>query len=166
MNPELRQHLVDFLRQKNAKVTPRRMAIIEAAFESHEHFTAEQLLFWSRRRDARISRATVYRTLPLLLESGFLKEVYLNGEHLYDPNYSRRPDHSHLVCSDCGRIVEFDNDPIDRVVDIIAAGSGLRMTSKTLKVEATCRHLEEEGRCEYRPLVRASSPSLGLSGTR
>jgi len=127
------------------------MAIIEAAFETQEHFTAEQLLIWARRRDPRISRATVYRTLPLLLESGYLKELHLNGEHVYDPNYSQRPDHSHIVCTDCGRIVEFDNDPIDRVVGIIAASSGLEMTSKTLKAEATCKKLMQRGHCEYHP---------------
>jgi hypothetical protein len=64
-----KQRFMEFLGQKNLRLTSQRQAIIDTVFGTEEHFTAEQLLDWSRRRDKSVSRATVYRTLPLLTES-------------------------------------------------------------------------------------------------
>ena len=91
-----------FLRRKNLRVTAQRRAIIDSAFETEEHFTAEQLLEWSRRRDKSVSRATVYRTLPLLTQSGLVREMDFGRDHkYYDPNYADHPDHSHIICQEC-----------------------------------------------------------------
>ena len=68
-----KKKFLDFLQHKKLRITAQRRAIIESAFETEEHFSAEQLLAWSRRRDKSVSRATVYRTLPLLTESGLVR---------------------------------------------------------------------------------------------
>ena len=60
---------MDFLEKKNLRVTDQRRVIIDTVFSTEEHFTAEQLLEWAREKDRSVSRATVYRTLPLLTES-------------------------------------------------------------------------------------------------
>src|SRR5438874_1106280 len=65
-----KQRFMDFLGQKNLRLTSQRQAISYTVFSTEEHFAAEQCLEWSRRRDKSVSRATVYRTLPLLTESG------------------------------------------------------------------------------------------------
>lgn len=131
------------------------MAIIEAAFGHPQPFTAEQLLIWSRRRDPRISRATVYRTLPLLLESGYLKERNHGADGIiYTPNFCQAEGSCHILCQDCGRVVEFDHAPIDHVLGIIVSSAGLKPVSKTVKVKAKCQSLEAEGHCDYaRPLA-------------
>ena len=90
-----RQRFLEFLAQKNLRMTGQRRAIIETVFSTEEHFTAEQLLEWSRRRDKSVSRATVYRTLPLLTESGLVREMDFGKEHkFYDPNYAEHPRHN------------------------------------------------------------------------
>ncbi|MDC0144391.1 transcriptional repressor, partial [Verrucomicrobia bacterium] len=61
-----------FLEQKNLRITAQRRAIVDTVFGTDQHFTAEQLLEWARERDKSVSRATVYRTLPLLTESGLV----------------------------------------------------------------------------------------------
>src|SRR5207244_8269248 len=77
-----KQKFMEFLGQKNLRLTSQRQAIIDSVFGTEEHFTAEQLLEWSRRRDKSVSRATVYRTLPLLTESGLdRKSTRLNSSH-------------------------------------------------------------------------------------
>jgi hypothetical protein len=59
-----KEKFLDFLTHKNLRVTSQRQAIVDTVFGTDQHFTAEQLLEWSQRRDKSVSRATVYRTLP------------------------------------------------------------------------------------------------------
>ena len=149
MNCQLREQVLTFLRREGAKITPRRLAIVEAAFSSAEHFSADELFERVRAKDQRVSRATVYRTLPLLVKSGLLRELHLDGERtLYDPNYGDHPDHSHIVCSDCGKIIEFDNSPIARLVEMISESKGMRVTHKEVQVEARCEKLARDGKCD------------------
>src|SRR5512132_1279562 len=97
-------------------MTAQRQAIIEAVFSTEQHFTAEQLLDWSRERDKSVSRATVYRTLPLLTESGLVREMDFGKDHkFYDPNYADHPYHNHIICQDCEKIVEFESEKIARL---------------------------------------------------
>src|SRR6266508_6886143 len=101
-----KQRFLDFIAQKNLRMTSQRMVIIDTAFSTDKHFTAEQLLEWSRERDKSVSRATVYRTLPLLTESGLIREMDFGKDYkFYDPNYADHPNHSHIICQDCDKIV-------------------------------------------------------------
>ena len=62
-----------------------------------------------RRRGENIGLTTVYRTLPLLTESGLVHEMDFGKDHkFYDPNYAEHPFHNHVICLDCDQIVEFD----------------------------------------------------------
>ena len=135
MDPALRQRIYHFIESKNLRKTTQRDAIIEAAFSTKEHYTAEELLLMARRLDPAVSRATVYRTLPLLVESGALKEMDFGKDYkFYDPNYVDHPNHNHLICTDCSKIVEFDFTP----------------EKKTVRIEAKCDLLAREGICLIR----------------
>ena len=70
-----KQKFLRFLEGKKLRITAQRQAIVETVFGTEEHFSAEQLLAWAREKDASVSRATVYRTLPLLTESGLVREM-------------------------------------------------------------------------------------------
>src|SRR6516164_11532644 len=110
------QRFMDFLATKHLRVTAQRRTIIESVFSTEQHFTADQLLEWSRRRDKSVSRATVYRTLPLLTESGLVREMDFGKDYkFYDPNYADHPNHNHIICNDCERIVEFESDKIEKL---------------------------------------------------
>jgi Fe2+ or Zn2+ uptake regulation protein len=79
---------------------------------------AEELFERIRRTDSRASRATVYRTISLLVEAGLLREIDLGSEEkTYDPNFLDKPSHNHLVCVDCGKVVEFEDAHIDLLND-------------------------------------------------
>src|SRR6266496_6719446 len=96
-----KQRFMEFLGLKNLRMTAQRQAIIDTVFGTEEHFTAEQLLAWARERDKSVSRATVYRTLPLLTESGLVRVVDFGKDYkFYDPNYADHPNHSHIICQD------------------------------------------------------------------
>src|SRR5580698_6038879 len=111
-----KEKFMDFLTHKNLRITSQRQAIVDTVFGTDQHFTAEQLLEWSRQKDKSVSRATVYRTLPLLTESGLVREMdFGRDQTFYDPNYADHPNHNHIICQDCNTIVEFDSDQIKKL---------------------------------------------------
>jgi Fe2+ or Zn2+ uptake regulation protein len=75
MEAAVRDRIYEFLIERGLRRTAQRDAIIEAAFSHADHYTAEELLVRAREIEPSVSRATVYRTLPLLVESGLLKEL-------------------------------------------------------------------------------------------
>src|SRR5216110_1623962 len=144
-----KRRFMDFLAQKNLRLTAQRQAIIETAFSTRQHFTAEQLLEWSRRRDRSVSRATVYRTLPLLTESGLVREMDFGKDHkFYDPNYAEHPHHNHIICQDCEKIVEFDSARIEQLENEISHRLGFSVKAHRLQITASCEELKKLGACK------------------
>src|SRR5215212_1733652 len=155
MNESVRQQLETFLAGKGLRRTKQRDMIIEAAFSTKEHFNADDLHEMARRIDRTISRATVYRTLLLLVECGLLREVDLGRDQTYyDPNYLDKPSHNHLICADCDRVVEFENDHIALLEDCITRQLGFTVASKSMRIIANCYKLARTGRCEHRDHVK------------
>ncbi len=143
-----KQKFVKFLGRKKLRLTSQRQAIIDSVFATTEHFTAEQLLEWSRRLDSTVSRATVYRTLPLLVESGVLREIDLGKTYkFYDPNYAQAPQHRHIICQDCNKIFEFDSEEMDRLEEEITRKLGFSILSQRLQITATCDEFRKLGFC-------------------
>src|ERR1700678_3375778 len=140
---------VDFLQGQKLRITPQRRAIIDTVFSTAEHFTAGQLLKWSRRRDKSVSRATVYRTLPLLTESGLVREMdFGKDSKFYDPNYAEHPNHSHIICNDCEKIVEFESDKIDKLESEISHKLGFAVKAQRLQITGSCEELKRLGACK------------------
>jgi Fur family ferric uptake transcriptional regulator len=148
MDAGIQERLDAFIRRKGLRRTGQRDAIIRAVFSKDEHFNAEELYDRVRRAHADISRATVYRTLGLLVEADLLREIDLGDNHTtYDPNFLDKPSHNHLVCIDCGRVVEFEDSHIDLLNDCVTRRLGFRPVRQTLKIEAACEQLRLNGRC-------------------
>ena len=150
---------MDYLVEQGLRKTTQREAIVTAAMSTTEHFTAEELLDMARKIDSSVSRATVYRTLPLLVRSGLLRELDFGEEtKRYDPNFIEHPTHNHLICLDCNKIIEFENLNIDLISSCVAKRLGYSPVNKTLKIEAHCDTLGRLGECPNRqPKVLASA---------
>lgn len=144
-----KNRFMQFLESRSLRLTSQRQAIADSVFDTEEHFTAEQLLEWSRSRDKSVSRATVYRTLPLLTESGLVREMDFGKDYkFYDPNYAAHPNHSHIICQDCEKIVEFESDKIAKLEDEITHQLGFSVTTQRLQITATCEELKKLGTCK------------------
>jgi Fur family transcriptional regulator, ferric uptake regulator len=149
MQDGVRERITDFIAHKGLRMTVQREAIIEAAFSTTEHYTAEELLLMARKVEPSVSRATVYRTLPLLVECGVLKEMDFGKDYkFYDPNYVEHPHHMHLICRDCNKIVEFEDQHIELLEDCITKRLGFSPASKSVRIEATCDQLKSRGACK------------------
>lgn len=149
MDPTIANRLQQFIHSKGLRNTPQRNAIVESVFSSDEHFTADDLWERIRKTQSRTSRATIYRTITLLVEAGLLHEIDLGDDQkTYDPNFIDSPAHNHLVCIDCGKIIEFEDANIQLLNDCAARRLGFRPSKQSLKIEACCEKLRLHGRCE------------------
>ncbi len=149
MDPFVLEKVDAFMKSKGLRRTAQRDVIIKAAFSTTEHFTAEQLWDMAREIDPQTSRATLYRTLALLVEGGLLREIDLGREQkYYDPNFLEHPNHNHLICVDCGKVIEFEDSHIEILEDCITRRLGFKPTKRSIRIEACCDKLRETGMCE------------------
>ena len=141
-----------FLRRRALKLTPQRNRIFERAFATHEHFSAEKLYNWLKgEAGPAVSRATVYRTLSLLVEGGFLESLDTGqGELLYEHILGHRH-HDHLMCIDCGKIEEFVDERIEDLQRAAAERKGFQLLYHNLRLFGTCAACTRKR--EKRPLV-------------
>jgi Fur family ferric uptake transcriptional regulator len=157
----IQERLDDFIRRKGLRRTSQRDTIAKAAFSKDEHFTADELFDRVRKLDAETSRATVYRTLGLLVEADLLREIDLGeNQTTYDPNFLDKPSHNHLLCIDCGRVVEFEDTHLDMLNDCITRRLGYKPIRQTIKIEANCEQLRLKGRCPNLIATRLSGKRL------
>jgi len=142
----------DYLATKGLRVTNQRLAIFEAAFAQKEHFTAEELLAYARAIDDSVSRATVYRTLPIMTESALLREVDI-GRNLkyYLPNTSANTQVAQVICVDCDKIFEISAPFMEWYGNTVSSKLGLTPVSQRLQVSAHCNALRDTGSCKNRP---------------
>ena len=137
----IHQAFEDFLRRKSLKLTPQRDRIFNKAYATHEHFTAEMLYNWLREDAAgpRVSRATVYRTLALLVEGEFLDSLDTGQGELFYEHVLGHRHHDHMVCLDCGRIEEFLEEEIERLQREACERKGFTLVSHDLRLMGYCR---------------------------
>ena len=102
----------EFLEIRGEKLTERRRLLVEHIFNSHKHFDADELVRDLHEAGHRVSRATVYRTLRLLVEAGLLRELRLTNRSAFEHDYGY-PAHDHLHCTvvQPGRGVPQRRDP-------------------------------------------------------
>ena len=146
------------LASQGLRVTNQRIAIFDAAFGQKEHFTAEELLAHARAIDDSVSRATVYRTLPHLIGSGVLREVYI-GKNLkcYLPNTDSSAQVAQVICVDCDKIFEISAPFMSWYGSTVSSKLGLTPVSQRLQVNARCDSLKATGVCKHRAPSAAAS---------
>ena len=129
----------DYLKSKGLKFTPERQVILKGVFSLHRHFDAEELYEGLRKQGGHLSRATIYRTIPLLVESGLIKETLrcqgrVSYEHIFGHGH-----HDHMVCMKCGRVIEFREERIERLQEVICKKYGFRSVEHRLGIKGYCR---------------------------
>ena len=96
-----------------------------------------------------MSRATVYRTLPLLTESGLVHEMDFGKDYkIYDPNYADHPNHNHIICDDCDKVVEFESKQLDTLENEFSQNLGFQVKTQQLRINASCDEMKKLGVCD------------------
>lgn len=131
--------LAKYMSERGLKSTRQRSLIIDTFFEAHGHLSVEEVWAQVRARDPKVSVATVYRTMKLLSESGLAHaRNFGDGQTRYEPAVGRHH-HDHLICTNCGRIVEFENDRIEQMQDAVAKKHGWKVTSHKMELYGLCK---------------------------
>jgi Fur family transcriptional regulator, ferric uptake regulator len=144
-----RYDLLNQVEEQGIRLTAQRRALIETIQEATSHLDAASLLSLARKRDPKIDRATVYRTIELLKRLGLIDELdlmHLEGEkHYYE--VKTRKDHLHLACFRCGAIEEFSSPAFERLKREIGSKNEFDIQVIRLEVGGLCK------RCARRPKV-------------
>ncbi len=131
--------LENYITQHNLKITKQRRAVLEAFLGSDEHVSAEDLYKIVSVKEPKIGLATVYRTLALLTESGLAAELdFGDGQKRYERNYELGH-HDHMICTQCGKIIEFHNSLIEKLQEDVAREHGFEMTTHKLDMFGICQ---------------------------
>jgi Fur family ferric uptake transcriptional regulator len=119
-------------------VTPQRLAVAGVVLSSDRHLSAEDVAEAVRARGRAVGTATVYRTLDVLLESGLVVERdFGEGFRRFEPARDI-PHHEHLVCSSCGRVVEFRDERLERMTTLHAEAHGFARQRHRLVIHGIC----------------------------
>jgi len=145
-----RETFKEFLASKGLRVTNQRLAIFDAAFNQHDHFTAEDLLDRARALDDSVSRATVYRSLPILTESGLVREVDVGRDYkYYMANVRARTFQAQIICLDCDKIFEVDAPFMEWYGKTVCDKRDMEPETQRLQVTARCRARARGARCPH-----------------
>src|SRR2546422_4650473 len=132
------------LAKNRLKMTRKRRAILERVLSLRGHFDVEHLLALLRESGLDISRATLYRTLPRLVEAGLVHKVEMaHGQARYEPIFGRHH-HDHMVCLACGTIVEFESREIERLQEEVCRKKKFKMTDHTHQIRGLCSRCARE----------------------
>ncbi len=143
---EVRQKFVEFLELHQQRKTPERFAILDEIYSNKEHFDVETLFEHMKNRNYRVSRATVYNTLDLLLDCGLvIKHQFGRNISRYEKAYGFRQ-HDHLICNACNEVREFCDPRIQQIKDTIGELMNFEITNHSLYLFGNPQ-LNSEGEC-------------------
>lgn len=133
-----REQFIEYIRKRGMRVTPERMALLEEIYRLHGHIDAEQILEGAREAGHKVSRATVYRTLDLLVDCGLVQRQRLGRNRFLYEHVHAGQRHDHLACRSCGRVVEFVSPGIQAMLNEICRAHGFAREDRQLQILGVC----------------------------
>lgn len=135
----------DFLKRGKNRITPERFEVLNAAIDHDGHFGADDLFIKMKNANSRVSRATVYNTLELLAQCELITKRNF-GDHInrYESSYKKQT-HDHLICIDCGKIIEFSDAKFKMLPTAISEELGFDFDSYSFNIFARCK---DKTKCE------------------
>lgn len=140
LEASIKDHFESYLRDMGMRLTQDRLNVLQASFQSEEHFDAEQLQQRMRDLGLNASRATIYRTLDLLLQAKLIGKVMVpdSGQAFYEPIFGR-DHHDHMYCLGCGSFIEFVSEEIEEAQDRICREYGFTPTAHLHRIQGYCK---------------------------
>jgi Fur family ferric uptake transcriptional regulator len=124
-------------RARPQRFTGQQRDLVRFVFSKHSHFDAEQLIEEIKHQGFRISRATVYRTLGKLVDAGLLRRLEMGTRIVYEHDYGY-PQHDHLHCERCNRIIEFQHPAVEAIIREVCRQQGFQSGRRTFIIRGVC----------------------------
>ncbi len=129
----------EHLKREGLKSTPERMVILREVLSAKKHFNADELYESIHKHNKKVSRATVYRTIPLLVECGLIIETLrCQGRVSYERTFGFEH-HDHMVCLGCGKIIEFKDDRLEELQTQICERYEFKQVEHRLGIRGYCK---------------------------
>ena len=145
LGPQLLEGFRRYLRDHNLPVTAQREQVAGVILGAHGHFSVEDIERRLRERGTHVGKATVYRTLDLLVTSGLITERDFNEGFRRYERVPGQPHHEHLICLRCGKVTEFANERLERMKALIAEEYGFQHHHHRLEIFGTCPDCQARG---------------------
>lgn len=145
-NKQASEILREFLKKGQNRITPERFEVMDSALDYDGHFSADDLYVIMKNKKSRVSRATVYKTLELLVQCDLLsKRNFGDNMTRYESSFKKQI-HDHLICMDCGRIVEFTNSSLENIPQQLSKNLGFNFENYSFNIFARCKNIKT---CKY-----------------
>ncbi len=156
-----RQVFSEHIQKAGLRHTAQRNLILEMFLETEEHLSSEDLYWLVHKKDPSIGHTTVYRTLKLLTEAGLAREVrFGDGKSYYEHHYNHEH-HDHMICTGCGKVIEFFSPEIESLQEKVAAEHGFKLTHHSMRILGLCdacqKKVSESAASGAQPRVRVKS---------
>ncbi len=139
-----REIFEEHIRKSGLRRTSQRDVILEIFLRNEDHLTMEDLYWLVQKEDPSVGQTTVYRTLKLLTEAGLAREVRFGDGKTYYEHHHNHEHHDHLICTECGKVIEFFSPEIEDLQDKTAAEFGFKLTNHSLRMWGVCTECQTE----------------------
>ena len=130
--------LSEYLKEKNLRITRERFLLLEEIMKTNKHFDADELYASLIAKGLKVSRATVYNTLDLLVDCGLISKYRFGENHSRYEKAFGRPRHDHLICLECGDIIEFVNDKLTKIQKEVCEEKNFALRNSTFQIFGIC----------------------------
>ncbi|MCU7503940.1 MAG: transcriptional repressor [Ignavibacteria bacterium] len=138
MKAEAEEKFREFLKNGKNRITPERFEVLNAALDYQGHFGADDLYIAMKKMNSSVSRATVYNTVELLEQCQIIsKRNFGDNMNRYESCFGKM-NHEHLVCTTCGKIIEFSTPRLEAIIEEVCRQNGFEMTNYTFNIFGKC----------------------------
>ena len=133
-----------FISRKGLRNTPEREEIIAEIFSRHDHFDVDELFSRLREKGSKISKASIYRNIPLIMECGLIREVWLEDGHMHYEHIYGHSHHCHMRCIGCGKTVEFYEEKLKEIENKIGLENDFQIIDHRFDITGYCSDCREK----------------------